>query len=142
MQKKLIVMLMAAFMVFGLAACGQNDEKEEETAKETTTTPATPAEDTTSEKVEPTGNVVEVTVNATNFEFDKKEIRAKAGDTIKLTVVNKTGAHGLAIDEFKQDVKGGETVEFVADQKGEFEYYCSLMCGTGHDSMVGKLIIE
>ena len=116
--------------------------KEEETAKETAITPETPAEETSSEKIEPTGNVVEVTVNATNFEFDKKEIKAKAGDTIKLTVVNETGAHGLAIDEFKQDVKGGETVEFVADQKGEFEYYCSLMCGTGHDSMVGKLIVD
>ena len=142
MQKKLIVMLMAAFMVFGLAACGQNDEKEEEAAKETATTPETPAQETSSEKIEPTGNVVEVTVNASNFEFDKKEIKAKAGDTIKLTVVNETGAHGLSIDEFKQDVKGGETVEFVADQKGEFEYHCSLMCGTGHDSMVGKLIVD
>jgi plastocyanin len=142
MRKKLIAMLMAAFMVFGLAACGQTDEKEEETVKETTATTETPAEETTSEKIEPTGNVVEVTVNMTNFEFDKKEIKAKAGDTIKLTVVNQTGAHGLAIDEFGQDVKGGETVEFVADKKGEFEYYCSLMCGTGHDSMIGKLIIE
>ena len=142
MQKKLIVMLMAAFMVFGLAACGQNDEKEEEAAKETATTPETPAQEASSEKIEPTGNVVEVTVNASNFEFDKKEIKAKAGDTIKLTVVNETGAHGLSIDEFNQDVKGGETVEFVADQKGEFEYYCSLMCGTGHDSMVGKLIVD
>ena len=142
MQKKLIVMLMAAFMVFGLAACGQNDEKEEEAAKETATTPETPAQEASSEKIEPTGNVVEVTVNASNFEFDKKEIKAKAGDTIKLTVVNETGAHGLSIDEFNQDVKGGETVEFVADKKGEFEYYCSLMCGTGHDSMVGKLIVD
>ena len=142
MQKKLIVMLMAAFMVFGLAACGQNDEKEEEAAKETAITPETPAKEASSEKIEPTGNVVEVTVNASNFEFDKKEIKAKAGDTIKLTVVNETGAHGLSIDEFKQDVKGGETVEFVADQKGEFEYHCSLMCGTGHDSMVGKLIVD
>ena len=135
-------MLMAAFMVFGLAACGQNDEKEEEAAKETATTPETPAKEASSEKIEPTGNVVEVTVNASNFEFDKKEIKAKAGDTIKLTVVNETGAHGLSIDEFKQDVKGGETVEFVADQKGEFEYHCSLMCGTGHNSMVGKLIVD
>jgi len=142
MQKKVIAMLMVAFIVIGLVACGSTDEKE--TAKETTTTPTmeTPAEDTTSEKVEPTGNVVEVTVNMTNFEFDKKEIKAKAGDTIKLTVVNEVGSHGLAIDEFGQDVKGGETVEFVADQKGEFEYHCSLMCGTGHDSMNGKLIVE
>ena len=142
MQKKLIAMLMAAFMVFGLAACGQNDEKEEEAAKETATTPETSAQEASSEKIEPTGNVVEVTVNATSFEFDKKEIRAKAGDMIELNMVNDTGAHGLSIDEFNVDVKGGETVEFVADKKGEFEFYCSLMCGTGHDSMVGKLIVD
>ena len=107
MQKKVIAMLMVAFIVIGLVACGSTDEKE--TGKETATIPTmeTPAEDTTSEKVKPTGNVVEVTVNITNFEFDKKEMK-RNWDTIKLTVVNQTGSHGLAIDEFGQDVKGGK----------------------------------
>ena len=77
MQKRVIAMLMVAFIVIGLVACGSTDEKE--TAKETTTTPTmeTPAEDTTSEKVEPTGNVVEVTVNMTNLNSTKKKLKQK-----------------------------------------------------------------
>jgi heme/copper-type cytochrome/quinol oxidase subunit 2 len=140
MKKKILMIIMAFLMVFALAACGSSDDKE--SGKETETTTVTPKEEKTPEKIEPTGNVVEVNVKMTNFQFDTKEIKAKAGDTIKLTVANETGGHGFAIDEFGVDVKGGETVEFIADQKGEFEYYCSLMCGTGHDNMVGKLIVE
>ncbi|NMD71765.1 cytochrome C oxidase subunit II [Bacillus sp. DNRA2] len=143
MQKKLLAIIMAGFVTFGLAGCGSGDEKDstKEPESQETTAPSS-NEESSSEKVEATGNVVETTVNMTNFQFDLKEIKVKAGDTVKLTVVNDVGSHGIAIDEFDVDVKGGETVEFVADQKGEYEYYCSLMCGTGHDTMAGKLIVE
>jgi len=33
-------------------------------------------------------------------------------------------------------------VEFVADEKGSFEFSCSVYCGEGHGSMDGKLIVN
>ena len=60
-------------------------------------------------------------------------LEINAGDTVRLTVVNGDPMlHDLRIDEF--DVQTGEmveaeqtvTLEFVANQAGEFNYYCSV----------------
>ena len=112
------------------------DQKVEETSGSTNN------ESKEQEEVKPTGKVVEATITATTFDYDVKEIKANVGDTIKLTVVNDVGTHGVAIDEFGVDVQGGETAEFVATKAGEFDYYCSVMCGVGHDKMMGKLIVK
>ncbi len=33
------------------------------------------------------------------------------------------------------------TVQFVADQEGEFEFYCSVYCGVGHYDRKGMLVV-
>ncbi|WP_075618748.1 cupredoxin domain-containing protein [Paenisporosarcina indica] len=143
MNKKFLSIIGVLLLSLTLAACGGEEKvKEKETPagqveKEDTKNTA----DETG-KIEPTGNVVEVVIKGTNFDFDTKEVKVKAGDTVKLTYENENGAHGVAIDEFGVDIKGGESTEFVVDQKGEFEFYCSLLCGTGHDIMVGSFIAE
>lgn len=83
-----------------------------------------------------------ITMNASNFEFDVKEIRVKQGETIAVTLVNTQGNHAVLFDGYKKEVKGNQTVTFTADKKGEFKYICSIMCGAGHADMVGKLIVE
>ena len=35
-----------------------------------------------------------------------------------------------------------EIVEFVADKRGTFEFYCSVYCGEGHSEMEGTLIVN
>lgn len=141
MKKKLIGILGASFMVLALAACG-NDEGEVKTSTDAPKTEQATKKEEAKNDVKPTGKTVEVTVNAKSFDFDVKEIKAHVGDTVKITLVNADGAHGFAIDDFGVDIKGGETKEFMVDKKGTFDYYCSLMCGVGHDKMVGKLIVE
>jgi plastocyanin len=90
--------------------------------------------------------VVEVTVVGTNMVFDVKEIRVKKGDTVRVTFKNEEGFHDWVIDEFNAKTKQigagkEETVEFVADQTGTFEYYCSV--GKHRENgMVGTLIVE
>jgi cytochrome c oxidase subunit 2 len=144
MQKKIIGMLLASSLVFGLAACGSADKKDEATKTEPKTEqPAQkPADNTAAKDVKPTGKTVEVTVTAKSFEFDVKEIKAHLGDKVVVHLVNADGAHGFGLDEFGVDIKGGETASFIVNKKGTFEYYCSLMCGVGHDKMIGKLIVE
>lgn len=88
------------------------------------------------------GEVKEFTIDATNFEFDLKEIKVGKGDTVKVTLKNSEGMHAVKFDGYNKEVKGDETIEFVANKTGEFEYICSIFCGAGHDDMVGKLIVE
>lgn len=89
-----------------------------------------------------TGEVKEITITGTNFEWDQKEIKVKKGDTVKLTLVNQEGLHGIEIPDLKVNLDKAGTTEFVASKTGTFDYKCSIMCGAGHADMVGKLIVE
>lgn len=89
-----------------------------------------------------TGEVKEFTIDATNFDFDLKEIKVNKGDTVKLKLVNSQGNHALMVEGYKKEVKGNQTITFVADKTGEFNYICSIFCGNGHDDMLGKLIVQ
>ncbi len=87
------------------------------------------------------------TVESSNFTFDIKEIKVKKGDKVKIVLKNKEGLHDWVVDEFNggktKQLKAGEedTIEFVADKVGTFEYYCSVMKHR-QMGMVGKLIVE
>lgn len=92
------------------------------------------------------GNVVEATVEGSNYKFSPATITAKKGDTVRLTFSSSGGIHDLLIDEFgvqtSQLGEGEEEeVEFVADKIGTFEYYCSV--GNHRKmGMTGKLVVE
>ena len=62
-------------------------------------------------------------------QFSVKELAVKKGDTVKINVSVLSGRHDFKIDEFGvyEDTPTGETttIEFVADQAGEFVYYCN-----------------
>lgn len=86
------------------------------------------------------------TVSAGNYYFAPSVMKVKKGDTVKITVNNSGGMHDLKIDAFEaatKKLKSGEseTITFVADEIGTFDYYCSIgdhrLMG-----MVGKLIVE
>ena len=71
------------------------------------------------------------TVDGDNFKFLPNAMTVKKGDTVKITFKNTGGVHDLKIDEFgvaTAKLAGGqeETVTFVADKAGTFEYYCSI----------------
>jgi cytochrome c oxidase subunit 2 len=141
MKIKVFGLLFSSLLAFTLVGCGSNDKETSEPVKENKQTEQTSDKEKTTE-VTPTGNVVDVTITAKNFEFDLKEIKANVGDTVKLTVVNANGGHAVGIDAFDVNVLGGNTVEFVVTEKGTFQYYCAVMCGVGHDKMVGNLIVS
>lgn len=90
--------------------------------------------------------VVPFTVSGGNYYFKPDTIEVKQGDTVTITFKNDDGFHNLIIDEYKvatQMIKGGaeETVTFVADKKGSFEYYCSV--GKHRlNGMKGTLIVK
>lgn len=85
-------------------------------------------------------------IEATNFEFSVPEIRVKQGDTVTINFKVSEGFHDWVVDEFNAQTKqlgegGTETITFVADKTGTFEYYCSV--GQHRQmGMVGQLIVE
>lgn len=88
----------------------------------------------------------EFVVEASPFKFAPSEITVKKNDTVRITLTNKEGTHDFVLDEFnvrtKQFQAGqSETIEFIADKVGSFEYYCSV--GNHRQmGMVGKLIVQ
>lgn len=90
--------------------------------------------------------VKEFDLSAKSFEFSQTEIKVKRGDTVKLTLMVTEGLHDWVVDEFNAKTKQlrrgeSESIVFVADKTGTFEYYCSV--GTHRKmGMMGKLIVE
>jgi plastocyanin len=90
--------------------------------------------------------IKEFTVIGTNFAFAPTTMTVKKGDTVKIIFKNSGGFHDLKIDEFAVATKklasgAEETIEFVADKAGSFEYYCSV--GTHRQmGMKGTLIVQ
>lgn len=81
-----------------------------------------------------------------NFSFSEKEIRVKKGQKVTVNFTSESGFHDWIVDEFnaatdRVNSGGSSSVTFVADQEGEFEYYCSV---GSHRAlgMVGTLIVE
>jgi len=84
--------------------------------------------------------VKEFRIQATRFNYGPDVIRAKRGEKIKLTIDNIDTLHGIRIPDL--GISGNESLEFVVDKLGEFNWYCNNYCGGAHSQMQGKLIIE
>ncbi len=85
-------------------------------------------------------------IKGLNYAYDVKEIRVKLNDKVKINFTNTEGFHDFRIDEFgvatKQIPTGqSESVEFVANKTGTFEYYCSVGQHRAN-GMWGKIIVE
>lgn len=80
------------------------------------------------------------------FAFSRDEMKVKRGERVRVNFISVDGYHDWVVDEFSAETEkvetGGTTsVEFVADQAGSFEYYCSV---GEHRAlgMKGTLIVE
>ncbi|OGZ04204.1 MAG: hypothetical protein A2648_01320 [Candidatus Lloydbacteria bacterium RIFCSPHIGHO2_01_FULL_41_20] len=75
--------------------------------------------------------IKEFTIIGSPFLFSPSSMTVKKGDTVRITFKNSGGTHDFKIDEFNVATKkindgAEETVEFIADKTGSFEYYCSV----------------
>lgn len=93
-----------------------------------------------------TGQTKTFNVNGDNFKFAPNEIKVNEGDTVVINFKNTGGFHDWVLDEFNAKTQqlgdgASETVTFVANKKGTFEYYCSV--GQHRQmGMKGNLIVE
>lgn len=80
------------------------------------------------------------------YSITPAEIRVKQGETIHFVVTTSDVQHGFYITSLgiREPVQPGKpaTFLFTAGKKGTFEIECGIICGSGHDEMLGKLIVE
>jgi cytochrome c oxidase subunit II len=121
MEMKKIFLFGLITLLSLLVACGANNSEEEVVANGD-------------------GSEQVVTLEAANWEFDKQEYTASAGN-VTIELKNKEGYHGITIDgtKVKIDGEGKATVNLEA---GEYIIRCSIPCGTGHTEMTAKLIVS
>ncbi len=149
MKQFLIVLLISIFVIVG---CSTQELAEKQDSPNPTPPDDQMIKETTiAQDTIETTQTKEFSLLGTNYKFmmngeEAPTLKVKQGDLVKITFKSTGGFHDWVIDEFsaKTDrVTEGEitTVEFVADKKGTFEYYCSV---GSHRSlgMVGKLIVE
>lgn len=135
----LLVLLVLGFFAYAMwrpsaRSTQTTDAIEDATNQNNATTPYTPqtnTDSTTQPANTTTTAAKEFTLKASKYTFDIKEIKVKQGDTVKITLENTDGTHDWRLDEFNAQTKvlqtgEKETITFVADKKGTFEYYCSI----------------
>lgn len=144
----------AALLIIG-AGCTKTDDTTTTTNTVTNTNTVTANTDTTEDEEETdTSNVntsttaaaVEFDVTARQFEFNPATITVTKGDTVTLNITSEDVVHGFSIPDFdvNEALTPGKTttVQFVADKAGTFSFACSIVCGSGHSTMKGQLVVE
>jgi len=91
--------------------------------------------------------VKEVEVSAKKYEFSPAEIEVPVNTLLRLRFKATDKEHGFELKSVKDSCvkfKPGTpaTLEFYADQAGEFEFKCCKFCGFGHGKMKGKLVVK
>ena len=126
----------------------QEEAGEEQANQEETGQEEVPQEETAQSEAE---YVFRLTGDHFNF-YDEEgnvapTLRVSEGALVRIEYESTQGNHDWVVDEFgaATDIVGpndGVTVvEFVADQSGEFEYYCSVGSHRAN-GMVGLLVVE
>ena len=144
-MKKIFLFILILFSIFLIACSSKNDNISGNIVVENNQ----PITD--SNNIEKTNAVKTFVISGENFKFlmDGKEnpdLIVNEGDKIRIEFTSGQGFHDFVVDEFNAKTSrvndGGSTsVEFIADKKGIFEYYCSV--GEHRQTgMKGKLIVK
>jgi heme/copper-type cytochrome/quinol oxidase subunit 2 len=113
-MKKILMIFMFIMLVMIIAACGGGDKA--------------------------SGDGSTVTINASNWEFDKAEYKVAAGD-VTVNLKNAEGYHGITIEGTKMKIDGEGNAK--ANLKpGTYKIICSVPCGEGHQEMSAMLVVE
>lgn len=85
-------------------------------------------------------------VTARRYEFLPSRLEVHAGDLVRITLRSEDIPHSFVVDAYRIEKKaaggGSVTFEFLADQPGEFPFYCSLHNEDGCRKMKGTLVVR
>ncbi|OHA71270.1 MAG: hypothetical protein A3H01_00095 [Candidatus Wildermuthbacteria bacterium RIFCSPLOWO2_12_FULL_40_9] len=137
MKNKILILAIAAIVIVGIAIWLNNSGQ-----SPTNTYYGEPGQGGAQDVVENDEGVITPTVKEFTMEsfvefidgnpkpqFSIKEIVVNKGDRVKINITTTSGKHDFKLDEFniyeETPVNQQVAIEFVADQSGEFIYYCN-----------------
>jgi plastocyanin len=151
MMKRWIVGLIVVLVVIGIffIFSGSSDDSDSENG-----TSAVSSDSENGASIIGSGNedVKTFVMTGENFKFvmdgaDNPDLVVKEGDKVRIEFTSTSGFHDWVVDEFDvatqqvRDNEGMTSVEFVADKKGTFEYYCSVGQHRAN-GMKGTFVVE
>ncbi|WP_413404350.1 cytochrome C oxidase subunit II [Paenibacillus amylolyticus] len=130
MMKKGITWLAACMLILVLTACGGAKQSAESGSNGSDADAGVTASE-------------ELVIKASNYEFDKPEYHLKKGVPVNIVYKNENGNHGILVPELNLQLDTRNSSKVITpDKVGEFEMSCSVFCGSGHSSMISKIIVE
>ncbi|WP_397376307.1 cytochrome C oxidase subunit II [Paenibacillus sp. DR312] len=130
MMKKGITWLAACMLILVLTACGGAKQSAESGSNGTDADAGVTASE-------------ELVIKASNYEFDQPEYHLKKGVPVNIVYKNENGNHGILVPELNLQLDTRNSSKVITpDKVGEFEMSCSVFCGSGHSSMISKIIVE
>ncbi|MDU7477469.1 MAG: cytochrome C oxidase subunit II [Paenibacillus macerans] len=124
--KKGIALFASAIMLLVLSACGGGSSAGNGSAAESNIQPE-----------------AELVIEASNYQFDQAEYHLKKDVPVKIVFKNASGNHGVLVPGLKLQLdRKNDSAVIIPKEAGEFEMSCSVMCGSGHSSMISKIIVE
>lgn len=148
----MVIVIIVVLVLVGVGAMlmknkSQSTQTPETMEEEKATSEGTSAEAPASEEaMTEEGTVKEFAIDAGSFYYKPNEIKVKKDDKVKIVMTSKDMMHNFNIDELNVKIpvtKSGQTntVEFVADTAGTFEFYCSVGQHRAN-GQVGTIIVE
>jgi plastocyanin len=87
-----------------------------------------------------------IKITAKKFEYSPGEIKLAKGEPATLEFTSLDVHHGFNCPELKvrADIYPGQTsrISITPDKAGTFHFHCDVFCGSGHEDMEGKIIVE
>jgi cytochrome c oxidase subunit 2 len=90
------------------------------------------------------GRVVKIV--AQKFQYTPAEIVLKKGETVTLELTALDFTHGFQIPDLdiRTDIPEGKITRLVLtpQKTGSFDFLCDNFCGSGHEDMAGRIVVE
>jgi len=87
-----------------------------------------------------------IKITAKKFEYSPNSIKIKKGIPVILELTSLDTRHGFNCPKLgvRTNIEPGKVnrVQILAQKAGVYVFYCDVFCGSGHEEMTGKIIVE
>jgi cytochrome c oxidase subunit 2 len=87
-----------------------------------------------------------IKITAKKFEYSPSSIKIKKEIPVILELTSLDRMHGFNCPKLgvRTDIEPGKVsrVRILAQKAGVYGFYCDVFCGSGHEDMSGKIIVE
>lgn len=86
-----------------------------------------------------------VKISAKKFEFSPKQVTVKKGVPCIIQLTSEDRTHGFSSPalNLRADIAPGKPTEikFTPQKTGDYNFFCDVFCGSGHEDMEGKITV-